>query len=163
MSGKLSLIDKSGMPLVEDVFVSNVHHGVSLGGVTRDSISGWSRLTDDFAVSNQRIKHQPFQIIKRVDSFSPLLMEALLEYKQFREVNLDWHWVSKNESYKEFHYRIELNTAQLICIEPYNFTVQPNELLEKLVFTYESIIWRYDGEGKGASENEREAEAEGVF
>jgi type VI secretion system Hcp family effector len=161
MAGKLTIKTSSGL-LCFELEVTDLKHGLGLGGITSNQ-EGWSELHENFAVSNQQIVHKPLQLVKRVDAMSPRLMQALLDYQVLDTVEIIWSFVNPESEEVEFDYRIELHDAQIIYIEPFDFSQKGREPEEKLVFSYREITWRYLAKAPEEGEFFNEAASDGVF
>lgn len=97
------------------------------------------------------VVHRPAELLKPIDSASPLLNQALCE-QDLLDVQLTWYQPDL-EGQPKVIYAITMKEAQLLsvttempdCTQPQHDACQ---YLERLRLVYRSIVWRYGAGGE---------------
>ena len=102
-------------------------------------------------------RHKPFTIIKAVDKASPSLMNVLTNNEEVATWNLMFFRPSA-EGAEQHYYTIELvnGTISSIHQEQLNNKYPENmqhEFRERVAFTYQKIIWRWEIDGIEADDD----------
>jgi type VI secretion system secreted protein Hcp len=99
-------------------------------------------------VTGRRV-HEPWKVVKGLDSSTPLLYQALVHGESI-EALLEWYRIRGGE--EELYFTMKLENAQVIRVAPYmKLVLDPAfaqyEHLEEVSFTYQKIIWTYKPDG----------------
>lgn len=111
-------------------------------------------------VLGSSVVHRPAEILKPIDSASPLLNQALCEQDEL-SVELSWYQPD-TEGQPEVVYQIEMKGVQLLSVTTQMpDCTQPQQdglhYLEKVRLVYRSIIWRYGAGGEQEFETTAES------
>lgn len=99
--------------------------------------------------TGQRV-HKPLEIVKHKDKSTPGLFQACCSGEQ---MDIEMNFYRITDAGKEEHYfTIKLETAIIVEMQEYNPLTflsenEPYKDMEKVMFTYEKIIWTYEPDG----------------
>lgn len=138
------------------------------GGVTRQGLEGTIEVVGfnhevlsprDAAsgLPTGKRQHKPLTIIKAVDKSSPLLMLALVNNENLRDVTLRFYRPS-NTGQEVQYYTIKLTNASISTIKTImlnnKFSEYSNqEVMEEISFTYQKIEWIFENGGITAEDD----------
>ena len=114
--------------------------------------------------SGQRV-HHPLRVIKRIDSATPKLFQALCSGEHFSEVVFKWYRVdAEGGGYQQHFFTTTLEDAILVEMKDwFPITVDASKdqypQCEDLAFTYRKIRWTWEVDGIEAQDDWKKQDA----
>lgn len=92
--------------------------------------------------------HRALEVVKEIDTASPVLYQHLVTNQLIQEVTVEWYKVDSALGVENIYYKHVLGNARVSSIEQFlpntkDPDMAPQTHLERVKFVYESIAWSH--------------------